>query len=509
MKPSITEFWGKARPSNQAGPDCHSIVYHSLDVVAVGSELAARDRERLTRMAAAVGIEIGALKSALPFFLALHDIGKYSRVFQAKSPDHWPVNSLGPYRQVAPGNSHVITGFQMLVRLSDDGPSGEIFDTVMPEWTASERKILFRAIAGHHGKPPAESVRSALGRDDVCESCLAAAHEHVRAVYALLRPEALPRRPARDMTILAVVRKAVEWCVRAGKQSLRRLSAEETISQLRRGLALLEKCPDDEWTCRSELTLCLLIGKAQLAARTHADQGATATFARARALCERLRDPPELLSVLFAQCFRSFVRAEHATALQLAEEVLALGNNRNDRAWTAAGCFTIGMTSIPIGNLAAARSHLERGITLYDAAQRDACARPFIGDPLVIMRTYLSAYALTPLGRIDEARRMSEQVVADALQMDQMWSLDLRSVEPRFHGLHAGIARRGAEPLGRGEHARQKLRLRALRGAVHDGAGMVPGGARRGPRGAHAGPPRSRCPPPHRVPAAGADLHPE
>jgi len=247
-------------------------------------------------------------------------------------------------------------------------------------------------------------------------------HERIAAALETI-PEAQPQRIAHHWIEAGVVRKAVEWSVRAGTESLRRLSAEETIAQLRRGLALLEKCPDDEWKCRSELSLCLLIGKAQLAARTHADQGATATFARARALCERLSDPPELLAVLFAQCMQSFTRAEHATALQRAEEVLALGESRDDRAWTAAGCFTVGMTSLPIGNLAAARSHFERGIALYDAARRDAYARPFIGDPLVIMRTYLSAYALTALGRIDEARRMSDQAVADARRIDQMWSL--------------------------------------------------------------------------------------
>jgi predicted ATPase len=247
-------------------------------------------------------------------------------------------------------------------------------------------------------------------------------HERIAAALETIA-QAQPQRIAHHWIEAGAVRKAVEWSVRAGTESLRRLSAEETISQLRRGLALLEKCPDDEWTCRSELTLRLLIGKAQLAARTHADQGATATFTRARALCDRLPDPPELLSVLFAQCFQSFVRAEHATALQRAEEVLALGESRHDRAWTAAGCFMVGMTSLPIGNLAAARSHFERGIVLYDAARRDAYGRPFIGDPLVNMRTFLSAYALTALGRVDEARRMSDQALADARRIDQMWSL--------------------------------------------------------------------------------------
>src|SRR6266478_340575 len=105
----ILDFWGKARESNQAKSSSHSIAYHSIDVAAVGSQLKAPDQDRLGRMATAVGIEVGTLTSVMPFLLALHDIGKYARVFQAKSPEHWPVSTLGPYREIAPGNNHVVT----------------------------------------------------------------------------------------------------------------------------------------------------------------------------------------------------------------------------------------------------------------------------------------------------------------------------------------------------------------------------------------------------------------
>jgi len=127
---SILPFWGKASATSQGGPGFHPIVYHSLDVAAVGATLIARDRERLKRIAAAVGIGVDPFSDALPFFLALHDIGKYSRVFQAKSPDHWPAGSLGPYRAIPPGNSHVITGFQLLLEVSDNGSCRDVFEII-------------------------------------------------------------------------------------------------------------------------------------------------------------------------------------------------------------------------------------------------------------------------------------------------------------------------------------------------------------------------------------------
>jgi hypothetical protein len=53
--PSILNFWGKANPASQGAASSHPIVYHSLDVAAVGAELVARDWERLSRIAAAAG----------------------------------------------------------------------------------------------------------------------------------------------------------------------------------------------------------------------------------------------------------------------------------------------------------------------------------------------------------------------------------------------------------------------------------------------------------------------
>src|SRR4030088_1765536 len=84
---SILEFWGKANPTNRVGSSSHSIVYHSLDVAAVTAELITRDLGRLARIASATGIEAPTLRSTLPFLVALHDIGKYARVFQSKSPE--------------------------------------------------------------------------------------------------------------------------------------------------------------------------------------------------------------------------------------------------------------------------------------------------------------------------------------------------------------------------------------------------------------------------------------
>jgi len=100
--------------------------------------------------------------------------------------------------------SGIITGFQLLLAFSDDGSSRDVFETVMPGWSANERKILFCALAGHHGRPPEEAARRSLGPHDACDTCVAAAQAHIQAMFELLRPVALPHRPASALTVLGV-----------------------------------------------------------------------------------------------------------------------------------------------------------------------------------------------------------------------------------------------------------------------------------------------------------------
>lgn len=64
----------------------------------------------------------------------------------------------------------MITGFQLLLDFSDDGSCRDIFETVMPGWSVNERKILFCALAGHHGRPPEEAARRSLGPNDASDN---------------------------------------------------------------------------------------------------------------------------------------------------------------------------------------------------------------------------------------------------------------------------------------------------------------------------------------------------
>ncbi len=184
MLPDILTFWGKARPSNTAGAGMHPLLAHSLDVAAVALLLPRR-------------LTFGLAGQTLGFLVALHDIGKFSRPFQAQAAEYWPTAALGSLtaeNRPPPGPRHDELGLYLLRDVL-----GERLTEVLPRregsrrgWTDSHRGHLFRALAGHHGRPPRESEITP-GQTVLCEGCLAAADSFVEAMQEVFRPSMLIR----------------------------------------------------------------------------------------------------------------------------------------------------------------------------------------------------------------------------------------------------------------------------------------------------------------------------
>ncbi len=118
--------------------------------------------------------------------IALHDLGKFSRPFQAKAEEHWPSTVLGAFQGALPDPGHDSVGYALFA-----GPLADVLDPILPEWTYAERRALLRALCGHHGRPPLEDKVHHL--DEIaCSACVAMARTFTEEVVATLAPPALP-----------------------------------------------------------------------------------------------------------------------------------------------------------------------------------------------------------------------------------------------------------------------------------------------------------------------------
>ena len=163
---TIYRYWGKAKKaSDKELPTYHLLVYHCLDVAAVGKILLEKNPFLLKQLSALSGIEETTMKALLVFFLALHDLGKFSESFQYVRPDllkklEGKVKSLKqPYSRKDFGHDSI--GFllwkdrlfkQVIEQMTDK--YGRVGDE--NDWR-DLLKWFMEASNGHHGLPVKQS----------------------------------------------------------------------------------------------------------------------------------------------------------------------------------------------------------------------------------------------------------------------------------------------------------------------------------------------------------------
>lgn len=144
----ILRFWGKAQPlDSDTGPHWHPLVFHSLDVSAVGEVLLETQEGLRRHFARLFAMPEDVTTAILSRLLALHDIGKFARRFQAKVPGRFPDCFHMDPAQLSTAFDHGTGGFRLCAHDAAllGLPSGARADIWRP---------LVSAATGHHGAPP-------------------------------------------------------------------------------------------------------------------------------------------------------------------------------------------------------------------------------------------------------------------------------------------------------------------------------------------------------------------
>ena len=181
----LLRFWGKAQPDNpDRGPRWHPLAYHSLDVAAVGGVLLATERGFGECFSRLLGLPREKSDALVRYLIALHDIGKFARKFQAKAPQHYPDCFDDDPADIAAHYDHGAGG----LRLFDAAP--EAFR--LPASTRDRTwRPLISAVTGHHGAPPDPPDRDSmttLRGSDFGPAGVEAAREFVRQAQDVLEP---------------------------------------------------------------------------------------------------------------------------------------------------------------------------------------------------------------------------------------------------------------------------------------------------------------------------------
>jgi predicted ATPase len=125
-------------------------------------------------------------------------------------------------------------------------------------------------------------------------------------------------------------------------------------------------------------------------------------YMRARKLCRRLGEPPEIAQVLWGLWTFHTLRGDLATAREIAEELLRLGERQRYPGLAMRGHWALEITFLHLGDFALAVEHFEKAVALYDTKRHLDDVFRYAQNPGVAMRCF-AAWALWFLGRPDQS----------------------------------------------------------------------------------------------------------
>jgi DNA-binding winged helix-turn-helix (wHTH) protein/tetratricopeptide (TPR) repeat protein len=216
--------------------------------------------------------------------------------------------------------------------------------------------------------------------------------------------------------------RAVQYLQQASENAVQHSAYQEAISLLTRGLELLKTLPDAPERNQQELNLQMALGIALMTVKGYTAPEVEATYTRAYVLCQGVGDAPQLFPVLCGLHAFYYVRAEHQRARELAEHCFTLARSAQNSTPLVEAHGMLGISLLWLGELAAARAHLQEGVTLYNPRQHRSLAFFYGHDPGVLCYTFL-AYVLWHMGYPDQASRRIYEALALAQELDHPFTL--------------------------------------------------------------------------------------
>jgi len=177
--PTYFKYWGKADPKYEGEPKWHPLVYHCLDVAAVGWWLLDPLKPLCQKISADLGASPDWMQKWFCFCLGLHDLGKFATAFQGiishESKNLVPSNPRMQYTE-----RHDTLGF-LLWREKLSTQLEKPLSCTGGRQNKIERWL--EIVTGHHGMPPKKSggrISNFFEREDEEAAC-----HFVQNVYSL------------------------------------------------------------------------------------------------------------------------------------------------------------------------------------------------------------------------------------------------------------------------------------------------------------------------------------
>jgi len=181
----------------------------------------------------------------------------------------------------------------------------------------------------------------------------------------------------------------------------------------------------------------LTLGTPLIATKGFASPEVGTIYARARELCQKAGDVPELFPVLWGLWVFYTARAEHLVALELAEQCLRMAEKNSDPTLLLEAHHALGITLTGLANFEQGLEHLNYVIAYYDQNVHGSIAFAYGQDPKVVCLSQ-AAWTTWLRGYPEQAQSLNDQAISLARKLSHPYTLaaalDFGAMVPQLCG---------------------------------------------------------------------------
>ena len=303
-------------------------------------------------------------------------------------------------------------------------------------------------------------------------------HRRIAEVLEARFPQTVETQPellAYHFTEAGLSEQAVGYWLKAGLRSRERAADSEAIGHLTKGLALLETLEETREHDGQKLRILTTLGPAYIAVRGYAAPEVGPILLRARELCQRIGDEPQLFGIMLGQWEWHLVRGDLRPCVGLAADGMALAERLNDPGMMMEALFMQGATMFYRGQFEEARVCFEKAVAAYDDRERTRFWALHTGHNAGVTHRCYLALTLWQLGYPDQAMKVDRETDELARTIGHAFSLGHAVDFTAFlhHNCRLGAAVQAAAEEELTIGAEHGFQLCAPLGTLHKGAGML------------------------------------